>query len=76
LLKEQGANIRGKDNNSQTSLYFTAEGRQLEVVKWLKEQGADIHEKDNDDCTALHLAAQNEQLEVVKWLKGPDVSRP
>jgi hypothetical protein len=64
----KGGDIKAKNQQGKTPLYWAASQGHLEVVKWLVENGANIEAKDPEGRTLLHWAAFKENLEIVKWL--------
>lgn len=78
-LREQGVNIRGKDDGI-IALRLAVQRGQLKVIKWLQEQGFSVHgvKKDEHGRTTMHVAAENGHLEVVKYLRehGANINEP
>ncbi|GBM98995.1 Ankyrin-3 [Araneus ventricosus] len=64
----KGADLHGRDMNSQTSLHFAAKGSNLEMVKFVLKFYPDVNVKDDKLQTALHIAASNGRLFTMEYL--------
>lgn len=75
-LIENGADIRGRDNEKLVTL-ASMKGN-LEMVKYLAEHGGNLHNSGNvlngEEGAAVRWASQNGHLEIVKYLVEHDVN--
>ena len=69
-LLEEGADVKAKDNNGLTALYWAARMGYDAVVGLLLDEEADTKAKDKDGLTALYWAARKGYDAVVKLLLG------
>jgi ankyrin repeat protein len=75
ILVDLGADVRAKDNQGNTALYWACMGN-LDIVKILVENGADIDVNTNGITPLMTAIIEGPDLEIVKFLveKGADVN--
>ncbi|MGL9726268.1 MAG: ankyrin repeat domain-containing protein [Wolbachia sp.] len=68
-FKKRGTDINIKDRYGNSLLHYTAEGGELDIVKYFIEKGKiDFNIKNLDEVTPLHIVAFSGNLDVVRYL--------
>ncbi|MDH4271667.1 MAG: ankyrin repeat domain-containing protein [Candidatus Aminicenantes bacterium] len=75
LVEKDPACVKAKDGNGRTPLHLAAQGRHLEVLRYLVDKGADLDALDNNGIAPLHILARSGQTEAARFLieKGADI---
>ncbi len=75
LVEKDPACVKAKDGNGRTPLHLAAQGRHLEVLRYLVDKGADLDALDKNGIAPLHILARSGQTEAVRLMidKGADI---
>jgi ankyrin repeat protein len=75
LLEKDPALVNAKDENGRTPLHSAAQGRHLDVLRYLVDKGTGLDALDNNGIAPLHILARSGQTEAARLLidRGADI---
>jgi 26S proteasome non-ATPase regulatory subunit 10 len=68
LLGHTQCDVNHRNNNGQTSLFYSASKNNIPITKLLLQNGADVNAQDKYGNTPLHRCASQGHLDIVRLL--------